>query len=189
MALTTVFLSIAAGYGYVRLLNVKGAKLALCVLALAIVGVSPWMDYAFEEKGVLEFGRGANAYIITPEYQIEGTDVGATRSRDVIIEGDAVLTDYQKKGTEISAQVNSIGDAKLTMPLFGFDGYAAELDGKRIAWTRGENNRLTVEFPAGTQGELSIWFEGKAIWRVTDALSLVTALCMLGLWMKKRRLH
>jgi len=190
MALAAVFLSFAGGHGYARLLDGRGTKLALCVLALSVVSASPWMDYAFEEKGVLEFGRGANAYIITPEYQIEGTDVGATRSRDVIIEGDAALTDYQKKGTRITAQVNAAGDAKLTMPLFGFDGYAAALDGERIVWSRGENNRLMVELPAGTQGELRIWFEGRAIWRVTDAVSLVTALCLLGLWMKKkRRLH
>lgn len=189
MALAAVFLSLAAGYGYVRLFDGKSARLVLCVLALSVVSASPWMDYAFEQKGVLEFGRGANAYIITPEYQIEGTDVGATRSRDVIIKGEAQLTAYEKKGTRIAAQVAAVGDAKLTMPLFGFDGYAAALDGKRIAWTRGENNRLTVELPAGTQGELSIWFEGKAIWRVTDALSLATLLCLCVLFVKKRRLH
>lgn len=189
MALAAVFLSIAAGYGYVRLLDGKGAKLALCVLALSVVSASPWMDYVFEEKGVLEFGCGANAYIITPEYQIEGTDVAATRNRDVMIEGDAVLTGYQKKGTRITAQVDAADDACLTMPLFGFDGYVAELNGERMAWTRGENNRLMMKLPAGTKGELRIWFDGKTIWRVTDALSLLTALCMLGVWMKKRRLH
>lgn len=189
MALAAVFLSLAAGYGYVRLLDLKGAKLALCVLALAVISASPWMDYAFERKGVLEFGRGANAYIITPEYQIEGTDVGATRSRDVIIEGNTQLTAYEKKGTRITAQVDAAGDTKLTMPLFGFDGYAAALNGERIAWMRGENNRLTVEIPAGAQGELDVWFEGKAIWRVTDALSLASVLCLCVFCVKKRRLH
>ena len=189
MALTAVFLSIAGGYGYMRLMDGKGAKLALCVLALSVIGVSPWIEYAFDEKDVLEFGRGANAYIITPEYQIEGTDVNATRSRDVIIEGDAQMTAYEKKGTKITAQVDAAGDTRLTMPLFGFDGYAAELNGEPIDWQRGENNRLTVELPAETQGELCIWYEGKAIWRVTDAISLVTALCVLGALMKKRRLH
>jgi len=190
MALTAVFLSIAGGYGYVRLLGSRGAQLALCVLALSVVAGAPWMERALHERGVLEFGQGANAYIITPEYQIEGTDVGATRSRKVNIEGDAELTAYEKKGTRIIAQVHAAGDAKLTMPLFGFDGYAAELNGERIDWLRGENNRLSVELPAGTQGELCIWFEGKAIWRVTDMISLATALCLLGLWMKKkRRLH
>jgi len=185
-----VFFSIAAGYAYARLFDGRSARAALCVLALSVVCASPWIDYAFDKKDVLEFGRGANAYIVTPEYQIEGTDVNATRSREVMIEGDAALTAYEKKGTRIKTQVNAAGDARLTMPLFGFDGYAAELNGERIDWVRGENNRLTVDVPAGTQGALRIWFEGKAVWRATDALSLVTALCVMGLWLKKkRRLH
>jgi len=187
LALTAVFLSFAAGWGYVRFFEGKGAKVVFCVLALAAVCASPWMDYVFEEKGVLEFGRGANAYIITPEYQIEGTDAGATRSRDVIIEGDAVLTAYEKKGTRIEAQVDAAGDARLSMPLFGFDGYAAELNGQKIDWMRGENNRLAVDVPAGTQGTLRIWFEGKAIWRLTDAVSVVTAIMLCRYAYVKRR--
>lgn len=186
----TVFLAIAGGYGYARLLGGKGAKTALLVLALSVVSASPWMEYVFEEKGVLQFGQGANAYIITPEYQIEGTDVGNTRSRAVLIEGDAKLTEYEKKGTEITAQLDAAEDARVMVPLFGFDGYAAAINGERVDWTRGENNRLTVDIPAGTQGELHIWFEGKAVWRVTDAISAVTLLCLLGTWLKKkRRLH
>ena len=169
MALTTVFLSIAGGYGYVRLMDGKGAKLALCLLAISVIGAMPLMEYALDEKNVLEFGQGANAYIITPEYQIEGTDVAATRSRNVIIEGDAELTAYEKKGTRISAQVDAAGDARLTMPLFGFDGYAAEMNGERIDWLRGENNRLTVLLPAGTQGELHVFFAGRTVWRAAEA--------------------
>ena len=189
MALSAVFFAVAGGCGYARLFDLKGAKAAMCLLVISVISVSPSVSYVFEEEGILEFGQGANTYIVTPEYQIEGTDVAATRSRDVIIEGDAELTAYEKKGTRISAQVDTAGDTRLTMPLFGFDGYAAEMNGERIDWLRGENNRLTVELPAGTQGELRIWFEGKAIWRVTDALSLATLLCLLGIWMKKRRLH
>jgi len=189
LALTAVFLSIAAGYGYAKLFDGRGARTALCVLALAVICASPWIDYAFNEKGVLEFGRGANAYIITPEYQIKGTDVGATRSRDVITQGDVRMTAYEKDGTRITAQLESDGEGRLTMPLFGFDGYAAELNGERIGWTRGENNRLAVDIPADTQGTLRIWYEGDVLWRVTDALSLITAICILGLWLKKRRLY
>lgn len=190
LALSAVFLSVAGGYGYIRFFEGRSSKVVLCVLALAIVAALPWTEHAFDKKGVLEFGRGANAYIITPEYQIEGTDVSATRSREVIVKGDVVLTEYEKKGTKITAQVDAAGDARLTMPLFGFDGYAAELNGERIDWVRAENNRLAVDIPAGTQGMLRIWFEGKAIWKVTDVLSLAAALCALGCWLKrKRRLH
>ena len=85
--------------------------------------------------------------------------------------------------------MHAADDARLTLPLFGFDGYAAELNGEKIDWVRGENNRIAVDLPAGTQGELSVRYEGKAIWRVADALSLATLLCLLGVFVKKRRLH
>lgn len=61
--------------------------------------------------------------------------------------------------------------------------------GLALLSTRGKNNRLAVDIPADTQGTLRIWYEGNMLWRVTDAASLSTALCMLGLWLKKRRLH
>ena len=71
--------------------------------------------------------------------------------------------------------------------MFGFIGYAAELNGERIDWTLGENNRLTIDVPAGTQGELRVWYEGKAIWRVMDALSAASALGLAAFVLIGRR--
>ena len=135
----------------------------------------------------LEFGQSAKTYMIYPEYQIEGTDVNATRSRKPLLSGDVTLTAYEKDGTRVTAQVAAEGDAQIALPMFGFIGYAAELNGERIDWTLGENNRLTIDVPAGTQGELRVWYEGKAIWRVMDALSAASALGLAAFVLIGRR--
>lgn len=70
-------------------------------------------------------------------------------------------------------------DAALTFPLFGFDGYAAEVDGQRMDVELGDNNRLKVLLPAGTQGTLKVWFAGKGVWRIADAVSALTLLALV----------
>ena len=71
-------------------------------------------------------------------------------------------------------------------PIFGFPGYEAEFNGERIAWYLGDNNRLTVDIPASTSGELTVRYAGKALWRIADAVSLLTAVG-LAAWLMRRR--
>ena len=97
-----------------------------------------------------------------------------------------VITDSEKDGTRGRAQVEAREDSELSLPIFAFDGYAAEVDGQRLEIDRGENSRLTVLLPAGTSGTLRVWFAGKAVWRVCDAVSLLTLLVMLGCWLRRR---
>ena len=113
-----------------------------------------------------------------PEYTLPGSDLSRIIEQNPLIAGDMRLEQYGKDGTRVSAQVEAAQDAVLTLPLFGFDGYAAEVDGVRMALGLGDNNRLTVSLPAGTSGALRVWYEGKAIWRVYDAISLATALVL-----------
>ena len=50
------------------------------------------------------------------------------------------------------------------------------MNGQRVSWRRGENNRLTIDLPAGTQGTLRVWYAGKTIWTVMDGVSAASAL-------------
>lgn len=181
----TVCFALCAGLGYACLLRGQGAKGFLAVLAAAVLCVSPVINHALEME-TIDFGQDGSPYILTPEYQFEGTDLEITRSRQVLTEGDVELTQYSKEGTRIRAQVSAQTDAQVCMPLFAFDGYAAELDGERVQWTRGRNNRLTVQIPAGAQGELRVWYEGILLWRIADVLSLA-GLIALGAYCWKKR--
>ena len=74
--------------------------------------------------------------------------------------------------------VNAQSDAVLTLPLFAYDGYVAQIDGKAAALGVGENNRLTVMLPAGTQGELHVGYAGSPLWRIADGISLAALIGM-----------
>ncbi|MBQ8617522.1 MAG: hypothetical protein IJ418_08385 [Clostridia bacterium] len=189
LLLTAVCFSLCGGDGVWRMVRTNGMHAALLTLVIAVMCSVPYIQGMFNYEYDLEFGQSAKTYMIYPEYQIAGTDVNDTRSRAVNVLGDAQMTQYRKDGTEITAQVEAADAASLEFPLFGFPGYEAKLNGEEIAWRLGSNNRLTVDLPAGAQGELTVAYKGETIWMITDALSLVSALA-LGLWVfgKKRRL-
>ena len=121
------------------------------------------------------------------EYTIPGSKLRKTKDYGVLTEGDVTVSSYEKDGTNVTARVNAQTDAKVSLPLFGFDGYKAALDGKALDWTLGDNNRLTVALPAGMQGELRVWFAGKAVWRAGDIISLAAALALLLRGLCRRR--
>lgn len=199
MMFADVFLALAAGYGAVSLTRSGRQKelAAMAVLMVCAICAYPQIgDYAVRTADMPQYGkRNADPLIryksytstITSsylEYALPGSDLNATRMQEVQTEGDVSVTDYRKNGTTISAQISAQTDAQVTLPLFGFDGYRAELSGEEIAWMRGENNRLTVPLDAGAQGELRVWFAGKAIWRAAEAVSLLAA---LGLMLPRKR--
>jgi len=184
--ITMSMLSLAGGFALIHIARGHKREALLVVLAISLMDALP----ALKENGAT--GGFAAGEIVTPysvhmEYQIPGTDVADTRNRDVLIEGDAQVTQYRKEGTRITAKVVSQGDAVLTMPLFGFDGYAAELNGERLDWSRGENNRVAVSLPAGAQGELCVWFEGKTAWKIADMVSLLAVIGYTAYALGKRR--
>lgn len=182
----TAFLALCAGYGYARWMDGEGNRAALMALLVAALSVSPYLSDVLEDSHALEFGQGPNAFMIYPEYQFENTDFELTRSRAPIASEGLTLEEYEKDGTRVTAKLSAETDATLALPLFAFDGYAAEVDGERIATRRGENNRLTLCVPAGTDGELRVWFAGKPLWRVADGVSALAALFMLAAWLQKR---
>jgi hypothetical protein len=61
------------------------------------------------------------------------------------------------------------------------------LGGESIEWILGDNNRLTVELPAGASGELRVWFAGNPLWRISDAISLITLFALGGHLIRKRK--
>lgn len=187
LLLTAVCFALAGGDGIARLLEGRGMRASVCALALCMICALPYIGGMQPYDDELEFGQSAKTYMIYPEYQIAGTDVNATRSRKPLLSGDVTLTAYEKDGTRVTAQVAAESDAQIALPMFGFIGYAAELNGERVDWVLGENNRLTVPLPAGAQGELRVWYEGKAIWKVMDGLSAASVLGLAAFVLIRRR--
>lgn len=159
----------------------------ILVLIVAVAFIWPEVEAAINREVYIEFGMGANPYMGTPEYQIEGTDVEDTRDRKASLLGDVQLTSYEKNGTRITAELASSEGGTVEFPLFAFDGYKAELAGQELTIARGSNNRIRIDIPAGASGELRVWFAGNPLWRISDAVSLITLFALGGHLIRKRK--
>lgn len=187
-----IFLALACGYGLTLLSDAESWKRSgvLLVLALSVIASSSQIQtYAIQEEHADRYWL-SNSEMITAygEYTLPGTDVGRTvYEHELLLAGDVQVASYEKKGTRVAAEVSAQQGGSLTLPVFGFDGYAAEMNGERLGWTLGDNNRLTVQIPAGASGSLRIWFAGKPIWRIADAVSLATAIALCAYLLRRRK--
>ena len=186
LMMTAVLLALAGAWGYMRFAGEKNERAVVLVLALCAMAALPTLSDEMRNNLFIPFGQTVSPDSAYVEYTIPGSEMAPTRSRDVIIKGEAAVTGYQKRGTTITAHVEAETDAEIALPVFGYDGYRAELDGRRIGWTPGENNRLTVHLPAQTSGTLHVYFAGKTVWRAADCISLGTALTLI-VWAALRR--
>ena len=175
--------SVCGGYGFSRLFRKRAVFLAL---ALGVVCAMPYLNEVMEKKTGIEFGQGANPYIVNPEYQLSGTDVNDTRSRTPLLSDGLTLTAYDKRGTAVDAAVSAQQDGIVALPMFGFDGYEVRLDGAKADWTLSGNNRLTVAVPAG-EHTLSVRYAGKLLWHALDLVSLASLAALIILLLRKRR--
>ena len=182
----SVMLAICGGMGMCRIAGKDALSSMLLTLVIAVAFSVP---YAEEVIGMVEldYGQSFSAEMGFPEYQIEGTNVNDTSNREPIVRGDAQVTQYEKQGTQITARIEAVEESEIVFPLFGFGGYAAELDGKRMDWFRGDNNCIAIRVPAQTSGELKIWFAGKGIWRAADVVTFVSLIGLAVCCARKRR--
>ena len=188
LMMTAALFALAGGYGCVKFSRGHGEQMAAAVLAVAAMCALPTLTDEARNAEYIAFGETVSPNLRYTEYTIPGTQTKPTVDRSILSDGDVQATAYEKRGTTITAQVEARSDARLTLPIFGYDGYRAQVDGQDVDWTLGENNRLTVLLPAGTQGELRVWFAGKTVWRAAKAASLLTLIALLsGMIGKKKR--
>jgi len=191
LMLVDLLLALAGGYAAMRLTEEESLRHAVpvCVLAVSVLAsVSQITGYTAKENAPYRYWLSNSAMIgAYAEYTLPGSDLGRTihEYEPLATEGIQIEA-YEKSGTCVTADVSAQKEGEITLPLFGFDGYRAQLDGQELTWKRGDNNRLTVQLPDGAHGELKIWFAGKGLWRIADAVSLITAAAAAALWLRKR---
>ena len=187
LMMTAALLAFAGGHGCARFARGHGEQMAAAVLAVAALCALPTLTDEARNPEYIAFGETVSPNLQYTEYTIPGTQTAITLEQDVQVDGDAAVTEYRKESTTVTAQVDAQTDAVISLPLFGYDGYRATVDGREMETGLGENNRLTVRLHAGTSGELRVWFAGKTVWRIADAVSLGTLLALLGLCLHRRR--
>lgn len=189
LMMTAVCFAFAGGWGLAKFARGHGEQMAAAALCIAALCALPTLTDETRNPDYIAFGETVSPNLQYTEYTIPGTQTAPTMERSLLTEGDLTITQYEKDGTAAVMQVNAQTDSTVALPLFGYDGYCAELNGQETDWTPGENNRVTVRLPAGTQGELRVWFAGKLIWRAAEAVSLAAALALIvtGCGRKLRR--
>ena len=191
LALTTPLLALAAAYPVSKMPRHREYA-AVVLLALAVLAVQPQLELYLENGGI-PCGVSVTPHLTNEEYLIpDSYPLRTGWQNDPISEGVSV-TNYAKHGSTVTADVQAERDGTLLLPLFGYDGYRAQVDGQEVevVLNREQNNRLEIRLPAGTNGSLRVWFAGKAWWRLADAVSLLT---LIGLGVvnqkeKKKRLN
>ena len=189
LMMTSVCFAMAGGFGLAQMAQREQPIVQLAALALCAAMVTPLLTEETRKDNFVEAGRVPAWDMLYEDYTLEGTVVRDTKDKTVHAQEGVLVTDYEKFGTRISAHVQSEAGGEVSFPLFAFEGYEASVGGESIPIARGENNRITLALPQGTDGELLIRFVGKPIWRAAEAVSLLTAALMLAhtAWAKKRR--
>ena len=161
-------------------------KLAVVLaLALSVAAVQPQLQ-AYVEEGGMACGVGISPHLTNVEYLIPDSYPTRTGNREYAASEGVSVTNETKRGSTVTADVDAKQDGTLLLPLFGYDGYRAQVDGQNVevALNQAQNNRLEIHLSAGTRGTLRVRFAGKTWWRLTDAVSLLT---LIGLFMERRK--
>ena len=67
------------------------------------------------------------------------------------------------------------------------DNYHAYGDGRELALTRGENNRIRVQVPAGFSGKILIRYQVPPAWRFSEAVSCMTVCVMVWVCVRNKK--
>ena len=180
LMMTAVCFALCGGWGLARFARGHGEQMAAAALCVAAICALPTLTDETQNPDYIAFGETVSPNLQYTEYTIPGTATAPTMDQTLILDGDVQITAYEKDATAVVMQLQADTDGSVVLPLFGYDGYRAQLNGEEIAWTLGENNRLSVPLEAGMQGELHVWFAGKMIWRAAEAVSLCTLLALIA---------
>ena len=188
LMMTAALFALAGGYGLAVYARGHGEQMAAAVLAVAALCALPTLTDEARNNHFIAFGETVSPNWQYTEYTLPGPKTGVTIDSRIHAGEGVEIAQIERDGLAFRAQVSSENGGEIALPLFGYDGYRAELDGQALAWTVGADNRLTVQLPAGAQGEMQVHFAGKAIWRAADAVSLLTAagLAALAIFRKKK---
>jgi len=179
LMMTAVCFALAGGWGLAKFARGHGEQMAAAALCAAAICALPTLTDETRNPDYIALGETVSPNLKYTEYTIPGTETEPTMDQALILDGEIRIDAYEKDGTTAVMQLAADTDGSVTLPLFGYDGYRAALNGGEVVWTLGENNRLSVPLEKGMQGELRVWFAGKRLWRAAEALSLAAGLGMI----------
>lgn len=116
------------------------------------------------------------------EYLYEDTDIDAALQNKEVSGQNIQIFNTERNRNQITVACETGHDAFLEVPLFAYPHYQCEdiVTRERYPIKRGENNRIRVELPDNYTGTVIISFKEPWFWRMAEAISMVSALCLIG---------
>lgn len=133
--------------------------------------------YAFDEA----IGLG--------EYIPKGT---GSFQRDIIVTETVNAEILEEKGVSCSLAVSNRGDIEgyTEIPRIYYPGYrAVDQSGQALEVKSGENNHIRITIPSGYEGKVTVDFREPFIWRMSEMISITSAVMLIVIAnMKRQRL-
>lgn len=126
------------------------------------------------------------------EYFLDNTDYTAINSNLAESSSDnCVITNYQKEEGIAYLTVSSTdaAESEVSVPIFNYLNYVAEDEdtGEMFGISTGENNRISIDIPAGYAGTIKIFYQPPRMWHVAEWVSVLAWLAVFGrTWFVKR---
>lgn len=177
----------AGGYAMTQVEPQRHHGGQLVLLALCAVCVLPMLSQETRKENFLEAGDLPYWDVRFGDYTLPGATLRALDETGPIASEGVSVEAFRKFGTQIDAQVSAQQDGFIVLPLYAFEGYEAALDGVPLAIGHNEHSHMQLAVQAGMQGKLTVRFAGKRVWRLFDAVSLLTAVAFIGMAVKDRR--
>lgn len=162
---------------------------------VALLFVWQGMDYIFQyNDSMIPFEHEADfrdlsvGAVYDGQYLPEGFDETNTNHEITVSDTEnteLVLLQSGKLNYEVSITNRSDNENYVEFPLISYKGYHAVSDLGELKITPGEACRLRVIIPAGFNGNVQIRFIEPWFWRLSEFVSLLTFLLILGLKMKR----
>lgn len=185
----SAFLSLSTGMALaVFWKNIKPRALVALVFAVSLVFFAfPIENIYWLKDPYISRGDAVQETKIAQDYLHQGTEKEKLKRAKPDAQGMEIL-EYEKKGSEIRMRVNAKAGSHVDTSLLFFTGYKAfDEDGNEVACVSGENNRIRIEFPEAYEGGVTVRYTGLLRWRLTDLVSLFTALAAVCAGIARRR--
>ena len=123
------------------------------------------------------------------EYLIEGTDVNDL-SPEYHTSGDVKITAYEKDGTSVDFSYDTTSGGAIDLPVFNYPHYQASVEnGGDLPISDGENHRIRIDLPSGTNGTVHVRFHTPILWILSLIVTLLAWGSLFGYWFYTRKIR
>ncbi len=123
------------------------------------------------------------------EYFINRTNTALLEKNKYVTSSNLInIEKYNKDGSKIIIDYdNKQGKGYIEVPLLYYPGYVAKEDGKKLNVVCGNNNVVRVELSQVKNGRITIDYKEKAIYVLSDIVSILTACGLIYFVVRKKK--